>query len=453
MQKVLTYGTFDLLHHGHMNLLRRAKALGDYLIVGVTSDGYDRERGKLNVRESLAQRMENVRSTGLADEIIVEEYEGQKIADIQKHGIAIAVFGSDWEGKFDYLKEYCRVVYLERTRGVSSTALRQAGKSICGIGLIGCGRIAGRFVLESKYVSGVSVAGVYNPKLSSARAFAQREELDFFTDDLTTLFAGVDAVYIAAPHQHHFVYICAALNAGKHVLCEKPLALTAAEAQRAYALAREKGLVLLEALKTAYCPAFSHLLLLAKSGRIGEIVDVEASFTRLTPPGLREMQPDSAGGSINELGSYVLLPILKLLGRDYQALCFHARFENGVDTFSKGILRFPRASATFKVGLGAKTEGELVVTGTKGYIYVPAPWWKTNYFEMRFESLNETEKFFYRFEGDGLRYELVEFLDMMQNDRLESSLYSPADSVAAVEILERFHCGGDTHLLGEHPRK
>ena len=80
MTKVITYGTFDLLHYGHTNLLKRAKDLGDYLIVGVTAEAYDMARGKINVKQSLSERIENVRETGLADEIIVEEYEGQKIA-------------------------------------------------------------------------------------------------------------------------------------------------------------------------------------------------------------------------------------------------------------------------------------------------------------------------------------------------------------------------------------
>ena len=84
MIKVITYGTYDLLHHGHRRLLERAKALGDYLIVGVTADGFDRARGKLNVQQSLLERIAAVRATGLADEIIVEEYEGQKIADLHR---------------------------------------------------------------------------------------------------------------------------------------------------------------------------------------------------------------------------------------------------------------------------------------------------------------------------------------------------------------------------------
>ena len=115
MTKVITYGTFDLLHHGHRNLLKRAKALGDYLIVGVTSESYDRYRGKLNVQQSLMERIENVRGLGLADEIVVEEYEGQKIDDIVRLQVDIFAIGSDWTGRFDYLKENCQVVYLERT--------------------------------------------------------------------------------------------------------------------------------------------------------------------------------------------------------------------------------------------------------------------------------------------------------------------------------------------------
>ena len=121
MRKVITYGTYDLLHHGHINLLKRAKKLGDYLIVGVTSDNYDRERGKLNVRNNVIERIEAVKSTGLADEIIIEDYVGQKIDDIQRYNIDIFAIGSDWKGKFDYISEFCKVIYLPRTEGVSST--------------------------------------------------------------------------------------------------------------------------------------------------------------------------------------------------------------------------------------------------------------------------------------------------------------------------------------------
>lgn len=125
MKKVITYGTFDLLHQGHLNILRRARELGDYLIVGVTTPKWDQERGKLNVHDSLEQRIAAVRATGYADLIITEDYAGQKIDDVKNYSVDTFVLGSDWEGKCDYLKEFCEVVYLPRTEGISSTMLRE----------------------------------------------------------------------------------------------------------------------------------------------------------------------------------------------------------------------------------------------------------------------------------------------------------------------------------------
>ena len=163
MVKVITYGTFDLFHQGHINLLERAKQLGDYLIVGVTTEHFDEARGKINVVDSCLERVENVRKTGLADEIIIEDHDGQKIEDIQKYKIDIFMLGSDWEGSFDYLKAFCKVVYLERTPNISSTGLRSDRYQIVRLGIVGTGRIARRFMAEEKYVSGMNTICAYNP--------------------------------------------------------------------------------------------------------------------------------------------------------------------------------------------------------------------------------------------------------------------------------------------------
>lgn len=439
MKRVITYGTFDLLHYGHINLLKRAKALGDYLIVGITSDLYDKERGKLNIRQSLAERIENVKGTGLADEILVEEYEGQKILDIKKYRADVFAIGSDWTGKFDYLRDVCEVVYLERTRGISSTRLREKEIGVVRIGVIGSGRIASRFVAESKFVSGVNVEGVYNPHPESARNFAERHQLNFHSDSLEEFFARTDAVYIASPHTSHFEYIMSSLMNGRHVLCEKPMCLSMQECREAFGLATEKGLVLQEAVKTAYSPAFEHLALLAKSGRIGEIKDVEASFTKLIQDKQdRSLNPALGGGSMNELGSYVLLPIARLLGTEVEETLFYPSVEGGVDIFTRGLLKYKKSSASFKVGLGAKTEGDMTVTGTRGYIYVPAPWWKTEYFEMRFEDFRETRKYFYKFDGDGLRYEIADFTSNISSGNRESRYLSQGESVFMAGIIEEF---------------
>lgn len=447
MKKVITYGTFDLLHHGHINILLKAKALGDYLIVGVTTETYDKNRGKLNVQESLTERIENVRKTGLADEIIIEEYEGQKIDDIQKYGIDTFVIGSDWINTFDYLKEYCEVVYVERTRGISSTQLRDEKKHIIKLGIIGSGRIASRFIPESKYVSGLNVEGVFNPHIQSAKSFAEKNELKFYTDNLNEFIDKVNAVYIASPHSTHYTYITEMLKHDKHVLCEKPLVLKSSEAENLYSFAASQNLVLLEAIKTAYAPAFTHIISLLKSGIIGQIKDVDASFTKLISGNTRELDYSQAGGSMTELASYVLLPIIKLLGADYISLSFYLSMKDNIDLYTRGLIQYSNAIASFKIGLGVKTEGQLIISGTKGYLYVPAPWWKTEYFEVRYEDINKTKKYFYKFDDDGLRYELFEFTNMINNQIKTSYKLSPSESIAITKVIEEFRNQTNLHFI------
>ena len=313
--KVITYGTYDLLHEGHINLLKRAKALGDYLIVGVTNDNFDRDRGKLNVRNNVLERVDAVRKTGLADLVIIEDYVGQKIDDIQKYGVDIFAIGSDWEGQFDYLEEFCKVVYLPRTEGISSTRLRDESQEKVRIGVVGCGRIAPRFAKESRCVSGVEVAGAYDVDYARSTSFGVEYEVDEVYRDYHRMLDNVDAVYVATPHLSHYSIVKEALEHGKHVLCETPMVLNGDEARELYEYAESRGVILMEANKTAHCPAFNHLMVMIKSGVIGEVVDVQASLSKVWgDKTLREFDPEQAGGSLFELGSYPLLPIVKLGG-------------------------------------------------------------------------------------------------------------------------------------------
>ena len=211
MRKVITYGTYDLFHRGHYKLLERAKALGDYLIVGVTTEHFDEARGKVNVVDPLLERIENVRKTGFADEIIVEDHEGQKIEDIQKYGVDVFVLGSDWRGHFDYLKKYCQVVYLDRTANVSSTMIRKEKFPIVRVGIVGTGRIAPRFVSEAKYVSGIEIECAYNPERESAEQFQKDENIPVYTEDLERFLKQIDAIYIGSPNETHYRYAKTAL--------------------------------------------------------------------------------------------------------------------------------------------------------------------------------------------------------------------------------------------------
>ena len=437
MTKVITYGTYDLLHQGHINLLRRARELGDYLIVGVTSDSFDRGRGKLNVRNNVLERVEAVKATGYADEVIIEDYLGQKIDDIQKYDVDIFAIGSDWEGKFDYLNEYCKVVYLPRTEGISSTQLRAESQTVYRVGVVGSGRIANRFVPETKVVNGAQVTAVINPSQESAERFAEVHSLTAYTD-YDAFLQDVDLVYVGSPHLTHYDYVKKALRADKHVLCEIPFVLSKEHALELYRLAEERNLVLLEASKTAFCPAFGHIVTLVKSGIIGDVVDVKASLSKMVPPPTRELDPEQAGGAMTEHAPLTLLAIIKLLGINWKDVDFHSKMENGVDIYTKGVINYSHATSSFTLGIGVKTEGNLVISGTKGYIYVPAPWWLTDFFEVRYEDQTKNKKYFYSYDGEGLRYEIQEWLSMIVNKRRSCYKLHRRESVAIAEIIEKY---------------
>lgn len=439
--KVITYGTYDLFHEGHRRLLERAKKLGSYLIVGVTTENYDEARGKLNVHQSLMQRIENVKACGLADEIIIEEYEGQKINDILKYKIDLFVIGSDWFGKFDYINEYCKVIYLDRTKGISSTELRDASCGIIKLGIVGHGRIANRFVKEARFVSGVTVESVFGRDHEKLKAFINEHELNLYETNYEEFLKTVDAVYIATPHNTHFEYAMQALQANVHVLCEKPMTLTSEEARVLFEFSNENNLVFLEAIKTAFAPGFNRMIAVAKSGLIGNIINVDATFTKLyRERNLREFSKEQCGGSFTELASYPLLAIIKLLGTEIEytnTYSFYSK-DNGVDLFTKMNLIYKNSLSTLKVGIGVKAEGDLIIAGTKGYVYVPSPWWITEYFEVRFENSVDNKKYYYKYVDDGLRYELAEFLTMINNKNMQTHKLTKKESIAIAEIIESF---------------
>jgi len=396
MVKVITYGTYDLLHYGHIRLLERAKALGDYLIVGVTSDDYDRVRGKINNQQSLMERIEGVKSTGLADEVIVEEYDGQKIDDIIKYGIDVFTVGSDWEGKFDYLNDYCKVIYLPRTEGVSSSEIRVENRRIK-IAIVGDLRLKDKFIAESSFVNGVEIVEGYSE---------------------------ADAIYVVSLPGKHYDDVKQCLLDGKHVLCESPIAMTEARCKELFEIAEAKNLVLMDAIKTAYSTAYQRFVLLAKSGKIGDVVSVDATCTSLSD-GLSKSNYINKQNSICAWGPTALLPVFQILGTNYIE---KHRFSSFVDDdricdgFTKIDFTYENAVASIKVAKAAKSEGELIITGTKGYIYVPAPWWKTDYFELRFENPADNRRYFYQLEGDGTRYEIAAFICLISNNKSNSKI-------------------------------
>lgn len=437
MIKVITYGTYDLLHYGHIRLLERAKALGDYLIVGITSDDYDKTRGKINNQQTLMERIAAVEATGLADEIVVEEYDGQKIDDIRRFGVDIFTVGDDWVGYFDYLKEYCKVVYLPRTEGISSSQVRSEKQKLR-IGLVGSAVFRTKFINETKAVNGVDVVGI----CASEKGTEPEVQNIFHTTDYDELLTKVDAVYIISKPEKHYIDVKKALLAGKHVLCESPIAFSREEAKELYELAESKGLVLMDAIKTAYSTAYARLVLLSKTGRIGKVVSVDCVCTSLRD-GISIAGADLSNkwNSMCGWAPAALLPVLQILGTDFKEKKFCTKFldkKENIDAFTKVDFVYDDSVASIKVGKGVKAEGELIIAGTKGYIYVPAPWWKTDYFEIRYENPENNRRFFYQLDGEGIRYEIVVFAKSIAQKK-NGSYVSKDISETIAEIIGDFN--------------
>jgi len=344
--------------------------LGDYLIVAVTASDFDQRRGKINVRQSLAERMEAVRALNIADEIIVEEYEGQKIDDICRTGADIFTVGSDWEGKFDYLKEYCKVIYLPRTEGVSSSGIRQKGG--IRLGLAGDALFLNKIAKECQFVNGVELAGIYTNHIE--RMSAGIKSLEFITNQYDALLDAVDAVYIHTSPHYHYRQAKEALKKHKHVLCHSPIALKEQHARELLELAGDEKCVLLDGIKTAYSTAFERMLLLLKSGLIGRVVSVDATCTRLKADLSAEKWTNLCAW-----GPIAMLPVFKILGTRYLSKSAAALFEQDDDILWWAITG---AGGSGKSRLAYDFAKKLEQSGWKICYY-------TRYMELTVASLND----------------------------------------------------------------
>lgn len=411
MKKVITYGTFDMLHQGHLNILKRAKELGDYLIVGVTSDDFDSRRGKINVQQSMMERIEGVKETGLADQIIIEEYEGQKIDDINRFGVDVFAIGSDWQGKFDYLSEFCKVVYLERTKGISSTKIRSKNNHLK-LGLVGNAKRLWKVSNEAVSINGIDIVGT-----SGAGYDRRLKKLDNYSFD--QLIEKVDAVFIESDVHSRYEQIKYALECGKHVLCDLPMTIGRRQQHELLEIAKKNDCVLMSGIKMAYSTAYYRLLLMVKSGEIGNVLSVETTCTSLSESSkLSNYSENNIWSAMDAWGATALMPVFQILGTDYvENTIISKKIDSYFDLFTKMDFVYKDAVATAKIGKGVKSEGEMIISGTKGYVYVPAPWWKTDYFEIRYEDQNRNKRFFYELEGEGFKYELVNFQRAINHGR------------------------------------
>lgn len=433
MKKVITYGTFDLFHRGHYNIIKKARELGDYLIVGVTSESYDIERGKLNVQDSLLKRIENVRKTGLADEIIIEEYQGQKVNDIIKYDIDILAIGSDWRGKFDYLNNYCEVKYLPRTKDISSTKLRSEGK-IYTVGVVTEDAFDDGIVAESFYVSGIHVKSVFSESEETARAFCEKYELHSHMTDYEEFLSSVDIVYVKTAGKSRVQYIEKAIEHGKYVISDSPMTMESSVLKRLFRKAQDHQVVLVEKIMLVYLRAFNQLVWLTHGDMIGKVISVKCAISQDVFDG---------GKSFPETVSYAICAVMKILGKECLEVVSNAvKDENGKFVYDMITMKYPNALGTIEIGSTLDVENGLVVIGKKGRINVPNDWWNTGYFEAKIKGNEFLKRFSFNFEGNGFRYLLQELLIMIGDKRTECTRLFYEESETLADILRTINQKG-----------
>lgn len=427
MKKVITYGTFDLFHKGHYNILKRAKELGDYLIVGVTGESYDLERGKLNVRDNLLTRIQNVEDTGFADEIIVEEYQGQKINDILKYDIDILVVGSDWRGKFDYLKKYCEVLYLERTRDISSTQIRETTEPVYNLGIMADDFDDASIIEESLYVSGIHANAICCTDKDDLDCYKSQYELNIFTSDYDELLNTNDIIYVQTSFDNRLDYVKKALSNGKHVIVEPPFTLNRAEAEEVFKLAKEHKVVFTERITIAYLRAFTQLVWFLHGGIIGDIISLRISAR------------DRKNTYENYLYLYssAMFAALKIVNDNsgkHNAVSFKTG-DGGYYDFAS--LAYDSMHATIEISSAEYLSEGLDIIGTDGFIRVPDEWWNIGYFEINKAGENHPRRYSFNFEGNGFRYLLQDLLISINSNapRSETTKLFTSDSYALIEAM------------------
>ena len=431
MKKVITYGTFDLFHIGHYNILKRAKEYGDYLIVGVTGENYDAERGKLSVQDSLSKRIENVKKTGFADLIIVEEYLGQKISDIIKYDIDIFVIGSDWKGKFDHLRKYCEVVYLERTKDISSTQIRQQNLNIYKLGIVTDTLYDRDAVSEPKNVSGIHVESVFAEDKKLAEDFAGRYELDRGYSDYDEFLENVDIVYIKSSLAGRAKYVKKAIESRKHVICDVPMSLDSDTNNALISLAKENDVVLIDNISMLYLQSFGQLSWMTRGNIIGDVLSIKCNISR-------ENLDSSDPKSILEVAYYPLCAVIKLLGNNYSDCSCKVVSKDGTDIYGMIELTYDKAAVFIEVGMEVVLEDSMVITGTDGTIFVPDDWWNLGYFKMRKSGEHKFKRYSFNFDGNGFRYIVRNMLHMINSGQTAGTeMTSASDAQAILTILEQ----------------
>jgi predicted dehydrogenase len=307
-------------------------------------------------------------------------------------------------------------------------------------GILGLGSIARSFAEALRQSSGASLAAAGSRSLEKARSFAQEFGADraFGTYEELVADPAVDAVYVATPHPLHRENVLMALGAGKAVLCEKPFALNAAQAQDMAESARGKGLFLMEGMWTRFFPIMARLRELLAEERIGPVRSVSADFgfRASFDPQSRLFAPDLGGGALLDVGVYCVSFATMVLGDFEEVASTWVCAPSGVDAQAAAVLRTASgATATFQASLQARTPWEATVIGEKGRIRIHEPFWKPSAMAVVDEAGEERIELPYR--GNGFVHEIEEAGRCLREGISESPVLPLVETIRVMELLDR----------------
>jgi len=309
-------------------------------------------------------------------------------------------------------------------------------------GIVGLGGIAHDFVKDLLLIEETSIGAVASRTLEKAKGFAQKYKVPKAYGSYTELFkdADVDIVYIATPHDSHSVLSIEAMNAGKHVLCEKPLAINESQVKNIIAAARRNNVFMMEAFWSRFNPAIRKTLELVQKGEIGAVnyINSDFSFAINPSPDNRTLNMDLAGGSLMDMGVYPCFLSYLILGEPEQILATGRFHQTGADLQAAAIFKYENAIANMMSGFISQSDMVAKIYGTKGRIYLPFIWHEAQGLTIVRGNGEEaiSEKIDMPTFGKGFTYEIRECLFCIQNRQLESTLWSHQNSLDLVKITD-----------------
>lgn len=305
-------------------------------------------------------------------------------------------------------------------------------------GIIGSGKIAGRFASDLALVDGCELVAVASRSEERAKAFAEKVKVLKYHGSYQGLLddVDVDIVYIATPHDSHMEHSINAMNAGKHVLCEKPLAVNKTQLQKMIAASQKNKVFLMEALWTRFNPSMLGVLDKIKTGSIGEVnyINADFCFYKEAPPESRMYNMDLAGGSLLDVGIYPIFLAYLIFGYPKEIMATARFHETGADLQTSAMLKYDQGIASINSGFASKSDMVAKIYGTKGCITMNNPWHHTDRFQIIKDGV--VDAFHLPLKGMGFSYEIEECNKCIRDNKMESDIWSHQNSLDLISILD-----------------